>query len=113
MWSDVGWTKSAFLPPLIVLATGCQTWKPTAVAPPAMDHLITDQAPSSIRITLTSGERLTLEDPIATADSIFDEAGFGNPNGYALEDLTLTEVRGFSPTFTALTAVAAVGLYLT
>ena len=53
---------------LMVLLTACQTWRPTPVSPQA---LIPVEQPSSVRATLRSGARVTLENPIMRNDSIF------------------------------------------
>ena len=82
---------------LLVLLTACQTWRPTPVSPQA---LIPVEQPSSVRATLRSGARVTLENPIMRNDSIFGvtDAGVATlaGQGVASEDIGLLEVRRFS-----------------
>ena len=79
---------------LMVLLTACQTWQGTAVSP---QQLIPVEQPSSVRATLKSGERVTLENPIVRNDSIFGvtDAGVATlaGEGVASEDIGLLEVR--------------------
>ena len=79
---------------LMVLLTACQTWQGTAVSP---QQLIPAERPSSVRATLKSGERVTLENPIVRNDSIFGvtDAGVATlaGEGVASEDIGLLEVR--------------------
>ena len=82
---------------LMVLLTACQTWRPTPVSPQA---LIPIEQPSSVRATLRSGARVTLENPIMRNDSIFcvTDAGVATlaGQGVASEDIGVLEVRQFS-----------------
>ena len=77
---------------LMVLLTACHTWRPTAVTPQA---LIPVEQPSSVRATLRTGERVTLENPIVRNDSIFGVTDAGVV-GVAAEDVGLLEVRRVS-----------------
>ena len=74
---------------LMVLLTACQTWRPTFVSP---QTLIPVEQPSSVRATLRSGTRVTLENPTMRNDSIFGVTDAGVV-GMASEDLGLFEVR--------------------
>ena len=74
---------------LMVLLTACQTWRPTFANP---QQLIPVERPSSVRVTLRSGARVTLEDPTMRNDSIFGYAD-GGVVGVASEDIGLFEVR--------------------
>ena len=77
---------------LIVLLTGCQTWRATFVSP---GQLIPVERPSTVRVTLRSGARLTLENPTVRNDTIFGVTDAGVV-GVALEDFGLLEVRQLS-----------------
>ena len=77
---------------LMVLLTACQTWRPTPVSPQA---LIPVEQPSSVRATLRSGARLTLENPTMRNDSIFGVTDAGVV-GVASQDLGLLEVQRLS-----------------
>ena len=77
---------------LMVLLTACQTWRPTPVSPQA---LIPVEQPSSVRATLRSGARVTLENPIMRNDSIFGVTDAGVA-AVASQDIGLLEVRRLS-----------------
>lgn len=77
---------------LMMLLAACQTWRPTSVSP---QQLIPIERPSSVRATLRSGARVTLESPTIRNDSIFGDTDAGAV-GVASEDLGLLEVRRFS-----------------
>jgi len=77
---------------LMVLLTACQTWRPTFVSP---QTLIPVEQPSSVRATLRSGTRVTLENPTMRNDSIFGVTDAGVA-GVAPEDIGLLEVQQFS-----------------
>ena len=74
---------------LLVLLTACQTWQPTTVSPQGWTP---EERPSSVRITRTSGEVLTVRDPIVRNGSIlgYTDAGVA---AAALGDVRLLEVR--------------------
>ena len=74
---------------LIVPLAACRTWRPTAVSP---QTLILAEQPSSVRATLRSGARVTLENPTMRNDSIFSVTNAGVA-GVASEDIGLLEVR--------------------
>jgi len=74
---------------LMVLLTACQTWRPTFASP---QQLIPMEQPSSVRITLRSGARVTLQNPTMSNDSIFGVTDAGAV-GVASEDLGLLEVQ--------------------
>ena len=77
---------------VMVLLTACHSWRPTPVSPQA---LIPVEQPSSVRATLRSGARLTLENPTMRNDSIFGVTDAGVV-GVASRDIGLLEVRQFS-----------------
>ncbi len=77
---------------LLVLLTACHSWRPTAVSP---QTLIPVERPSSVRATLRSGARVTLENPTVRNDSIFGVTDAGVV-GVASEDVGLLEVRRLS-----------------
>ena len=77
---------------LMVLLTACQTWRPTFVSP---QTLIPVEQPSSVRATLRSGTRVTLENPTMRNDSIFGVTDAGVV-GVASQDLGLLEVQRLS-----------------
>ena len=103
-----------------LLLTACHSWRPTAISPQA---LIPVEQPSSVRVTLRSGARVTLENPTMRNDSIFGvtDAGVATlaGQGVASEDIGLLEVRrtsvlrsiglGYLVLVGVLTAVAVVG----
>ena len=92
---------------LLVLLTACYSWRPTPISP---QTLIPAEQPSSVRVTLTSGERVTLENPAVRSDSIFGLTDAGVV-GVASEDVGLLEVRRFALVETVvLSAVGAVVL---
>jgi len=74
---------------LMVPLMACQTWRPTAVSP---QQLIPLEQPSSVRATLRSSARVTLENPTVRNDSIFGVTDAGVV-GVASEDIGLLEVR--------------------
>ena len=77
---------------LLVLLTACHSWRPIFVSP---QTLIPAERPSSVRVTLTSGARVTLEYPTTRNDSIFGVTDAGVV-GVASRDIGLLEVRHFS-----------------
>lgn len=52
---------------LLVSLMGCQTWVPTTVSPRIV---VTEEAPSSVRITQSDGEIVTIRSPTIRNDSI-------------------------------------------
>ena len=100
---------------LMVLLTACQTWRPTTVSP---QQLIAEERPSSVRVTLTNGEAVTVRDPTMRNDSIVgvtenDRGPRYSPVGMASREVRLLEVRHFSVGKTiglAGLAVATIGL---
>ena len=77
---------------LLVLLTACHTWQPITVSPQGWTP---EEQPSSVRVTRTSGEVLTIRDPIVRNGSIlgYTDAGVA---AAALADVRLIEVRHFS-----------------
>ncbi len=93
---------------LLVLLTACQSWRPTTVSP---QQLIPEERPSSVRVTLTNGETVTVRDPTMRNDSIVgvtDAVGalMTRPVGVASRDVRLLEVRRLSVTKSVLTSAA-------
>ena len=85
---------------LLVLLTACQTWQPTTVS------LIPEEQPSSVRVTLRSGERATLENPTVRNDSIFGVTDAGLA-GVATQDVRLLELHQSNVGGTILVIVLA------
>ena len=77
---------------LVVLLTACHSWRPTAAGP---HRLIATEQPSSVRVTLTGGEVVTLQSPTMRSDSIIGVLG-GAVVAVASGDVGLVEVRRFS-----------------
>ena len=77
---------------LLTLITACQTWRPTYVSP---QSLIPVERPSSVRATLRSGAKVTLENPTMRNDSIFGLT-YAGVVGVASRDIGLLEVRKLS-----------------
>ena len=77
---------------LMLPLTACQTWRPTFVSP---QTLIPVEQPSSVRATLRSGARVTLENPTMRDDSIFGVT-YAGVVGVASDDIGLFEVRRLS-----------------
>ena len=77
---------------LMVLLTACHSWRPTTVSPQGWTP---EEQPSSVRVTRTSGEVMTVRDPIVRDGSIlgYTDAGVA---AVALGDVRLLEVRHFS-----------------
>jgi hypothetical protein len=77
---------------LLVLLTACHSWQPITASPQGWTP---EEQPSSVRATLTSGEVLTVRDPIVRDGSLlgYDDAGVV---AAALGDVRLLEVRRFS-----------------
>ena len=74
---------------LMVLLTGCQTWRPTAYSP---QTLIPVEQPSSVRVTLMNGETITVRDPWMRNDSILGNSDAG-PVTVAARDVRSLEVQ--------------------
>ena len=75
---------------LLVLLTACYSWRPTTVTP---QQLISEELPSFVRVTLSSGETIFFENPSVRNDSI---VGTGSSVRVASRDIRLLEVRRFS-----------------
>ena len=103
---------SRFVPALVtLLLTACHSWQPTTVNPREWAR---DEHPSSVRVTLTNGDTVTILRPSTRNDSI---VGLGDADGttdttavgVALQDVGLVEVRRFSILKTAGLVVASYG----
>ena len=77
---------------LMVALTACVTWQPTTVSP---QQLIPAEQPSSVRVTLTSGETRTVRDPTMRNDSIVGITKSG-VIGVVARDVRLLEVPRFN-----------------
>ena len=82
------------------LLTACHSWQPTTVSPQA---LLPAEQPSSVRVTLTNGETVTVRDPTMRNDSIVgvtenDRGPRTSPVEVASQDIRLLEVRRLSVT---------------
>ena len=76
---------------LLVLLTACYSWQPTTVSP---QRLIAEDQPSSVRVTLTNGETVTIENPTVRNDSIVAlTGGVTGFVGVASRDVRLLEVQ--------------------
>lgn len=72
----------------LLASASCQTWQAAAGTPRAA---LTAERPASIRLTLSSGEVVTVEDPSLRGDSVVSAAD-ARPVA-ALSDITVLEVR--------------------
>ena len=77
---------------LLVLLTACHSWRPTTVSP---QQLISDERPSSVLVTLMSGEVVAFQSPTMRNDSIVGFTG-SSVEAVASRDVRLLEVRRFS-----------------
>ena len=77
---------------LMVLLTACYSWRPTTVSP---QTLIPAEQPSSVRVTLRSGEVVTFQSPTMRSDSIVG-ATDASVAAVASRDVSLFEVRRVS-----------------
>ncbi len=76
---------------LLVLLTACHSWQPTTVSPQGWTP---EERPSSVRVTLATGETVTVENPTVRNDSI---VGVTDASvGVASRDVRSLEVRRFS-----------------
>ena len=76
---------------LLVLLTACHSWQPTTVSPQGWTP---EERPSSVRVTLATGETVTIENPTVRNDSIVGATDADV--GVASRDVGLLEVRRFS-----------------
>jgi len=74
---------------LLVLLTACHSWQPTTVSPQGWTP---EERPSSVRVTLVTGETVTIENPTVRNDSIVGATGLG----VASRDVRLFQVQRFS-----------------
>ena len=77
---------------LLVLLTACHTWQPITASPQGWTA---EEQPSSVRVTRTNGEVMTVRDPTVSNGSIlgYTDAGVA---AAPLGDVRLLEVRHFS-----------------
>jgi len=93
--------------------TSCATWQPTTVPAP---QVIEEEHPSSVRLTLSSGERVILDQPEARADSIVGtEVTETQPRSVPLSQVRQVDVRRTNVAAAIFTtvplALAAIILY--
>lgn len=67
--------------------------------------VVAEERPSAVRVTLTDGAVVVLEEPASRGDSL--AAGDGSHAGVAVADIRLVEVRRFS---VARSVVLAIGI---
>ena len=84
MSTRVQLTRRVIAALLMVLLTACQTWQPITARP--------QTPPSSMRVTMTNGEIITLSNPTITTDSIIGATDIGVAR-LATRDIRLVEVR--------------------
>ncbi len=78
---------------LLVLLTACHSWQPTTVSPQGWTP---EERPSSVRVTLVTGETVTIENPTVRNDSIVG-ATDASVAAVASRDVRLLEVRRSDP----------------
>ena len=74
---------------LLVLLTACHSWQPTTVSPQGWTP---EEQPSSVRVTRTNGEVMTVGDPTISNGSILGYSDEG-VTAVALGDVRLLEVQ--------------------
>ena len=111
MNSAVPRSRRAMAAFLLVLLGGCQTWQPTSAAP---SNVISEEAPSHVRVTRTDGQVVTLKSPIFRNDSLVaaPDDPFSAPTGVARSDIRSMEVRRLSKGRTAAFVAGAVAVAL-
>jgi len=93
---------------LLLVTTACQTWVPSTMSP---GNLLSSEAPSSIRITRTDGDVVTIKDPVMRNDSIVSGAeDVPVVVGLLTGEASSVEVRRFNPGKTLLFAAAAIAI---
>ncbi|MDA0329616.1 MAG: hypothetical protein O2958_11475 [Gemmatimonadetes bacterium] len=95
---------------LLIAMAGCKSWQPVTVGP---RQIISDERPTSLRVTDVDGDRLTILRPMIRNDSIVtsDTDPFGVPVralGVPTDDVNSLEVARFNPVKSAVIAAAAV-----
>ena len=103
------WRSQISAVPLLVLLSACQSWQPVRVAP---ERLISQERPSFVRVILTSGETIIVENPIVRNDSINGTIVDGVETelaGWPSEDVRWLEMTHFSPGKTIVTTLVLVG----
>lgn len=87
----------------LVAVTACTTWQPYS-GPPGQAQL-----PSQVRVTLVSGEQVTLRDPVVLGDTLLH--GLVDRQGqlqeFPMSGIQLLEARRFSGGKTALLVLAS------
>ena len=84
---------------LLVLLTGCYSWRPTTISPA---QLIAEEEPSTVRVTLRDGTQLTLGDPTIRNDSIVGEDGEAQ---VVVSDVFRLELRQLNVTKTVVVGI--------
>jgi hypothetical protein len=87
------------------VASACSTWMPMA-------HPATEPRPlpPQVRVTLTSGERVLLDDPFMTPDSLSGTLWRGRYRSFAVADVTQVERMRLSWKQTGLAVGALAGI---
>ena len=78
---------------LLVLLTACHSWQPITASPQGWTP---EEQPSSVRVTRTNGEVVTVRDPTISNGSVLGYTDAGVAATAALGDVRLLEVRNFS-----------------
>ncbi len=102
---------------LLALLAGCKTWRPAAVSP---ERLVTDEQPSTVRVTHTSGYVVVLNHPMVVGDSIVAPSApapgttLAPPRlGVVTGEIRSIEVPEFSPQRTAALAAGIAAISAT
>jgi len=104
-----GWRRitAASLLPLLV---GCQTWHPTTLSPRA---LLSEEAPSAVRVTRTDGEVVRINDPTIRNDSIVSaDETLIEVDGVSTGEVSSLEVRRFNAKRTVVFVAGAIAIAL-
>ena len=82
---------------LMVLLTACHSWEPTTISPQQV--ILEEALPSSVRVTLTNEETITLTNPTIRNDSITGIVQYltGYRRTVAVSDISRVEVRRVNP----------------
>ena len=108
---------------LVLYLTGCYSWQTATISPwqpieeeqPSALWVLTggrQEQPSAVRVTLTDGRQLILDDPITHSDSIFGTY-LERPAQVAVSSVSTVGVRHVSSGRTALLILTLVAALLT
>jgi hypothetical protein len=120
-------SRAALLLALAALAisTGCSTWKPVPRTDPAA-QAAPQRILGEVRLTLRSGETVTVEDPLVAADSVrayrvektagatlsAPQGETRTPYAVATSDVTKLERSEFSKEKTGIIVLSVIGVYV-